>query len=439
MENEESINNLKEALEHSPDNIPLRLHLASALLQLTRYEEAEREYKHILSLNPQHFRAKAGLAKTYFKREQYGTAIVILEELIELKPREIAYRIQHCKALLRSGNKSEALEAYQDLIQLNPSFRDDELDRQFRSFNLETGADEDDSIDEDAIRTKQPQINFNHVGGMQRVKEEIELKIIKPLQHKELYAAYGKKIGGGILLYGPPGCGKTHLARATAGEIEASFISVGINDILEMWIGSSERNLHQIFETARNQAPCVLFFDEVDALGASRSDMKQSAGRQLINQFLAELDGVEANNDGLLVIGATNAPWHMDSAFRRPGRFDRIIFVEPPDQEGREAILQIMLVGKPLGKLDLATVAKKTAGFSGADLQAVIDICVEEKLRQSFASGLPEPIHTKDLVKAAKKHRATTKEWFNTARNYALYANDSGLYDDILSYLKIRK
>ncbi|MCB0637646.1 MAG: ATP-binding protein, partial [Lewinella sp.] len=207
----------------------------------------------------------------------------------------------------------------------------------------------------------------------------------------------------------------------------------------DMWIGSSEKNLHQIFERARASAPCVIFFDEVDALGASRSDMRQSAGRQLSNQFLAELDGVDATNDGLLIIGATNAPWHMDAAFRRPGRFDRIIFVEPPDPASREAILRIMLAGKPTDRIDLPALAKKTDGFSGADLQAVIDLCIEDKLRASFATGVPEPITTKDLLIAAKRHKPSTREWFNTARNYALYANESGLYDDILTYLKIKK
>ena len=117
---------------------------------------------------------------------------------------------------------------------------------------------------------ERPKTTFDDVGGMERVKEEIRLKIILPLQQPELYKAYGKPIGGGILMYGPPGCGKTHLARATAGEIEAAFLSVGINDVLDMWIGNSERNLHELFEQARRARPCVLFFDEVDALGASR-------------------------------------------------------------------------------------------------------------------------------------------------------------------------
>jgi len=438
MDND-SIKALKEALEHSPNNLPLRLHLAHSLLGLLEYEEAEKEFKKILSQDATQQKAKLGLATIYFRKEEYKTAVVILEEIIEESPEE-SYQLLYCKALLRSGNTKEAGEVYRDMVQYNPSLRDEELDQQFRSYQFDEGmSGEEEGYDEDALFSTRPEINFNHVGGMKRVKEEIDLKIIKPLQHKDLYAAYGKKIGGGILLYGPPGCGKTHLARATAGEIDASFISVGISDVLEMWIGSSEKNLHEIFERARSQAPCVLFFDEVDALGASRSDMRQSAGRQLINQFLSELDGVDANNDGLLIIGATNAPWHMDPAFRRPGRFDRIIFVEPPDRAGREAILQIMLAGKPLGKLDLAAVAKKLDGFSGADLQAVIDICVEDKLKAAFSSGVPEPIQTKDLITAAKRHKPTTREWFNTARNYALYANESGLYDDILAYLKIKK
>jgi len=274
------------------------------------------------------------------------------------------------------------------------------------------------------------------VGGMQDVKEEIGLKIIQPLLHPELYKAYGKKIGGGILLYGPPGCGKTHIARATAGEIKATFISVAIKDILDMWMGKSERNMHRVFEVARKNTPCVVFIDEVDALGASRANMRHSGGSHVINQFLTEMDGINADNEGLLVIGATNMPWHVDSAFRRPGRFDRTIFVPPPDIEGRVSILGILLREKPTISLDLRAIAKRTEGFSGADLKAVIDLAIEEKLRSSMKTGIPEPIGQKDLMNAAAKHRPTTKDWFSTARNYALYANESGLYDEILKYLK---
>ena len=272
-----------------------------------------------------------------------------------------------------------------------------------------------------------------------RLKKEIEMKIIKPLMHPDLYKAYGKKVGGGILLYGPPGCGKTFIAKATAGQVKARFINVSLNDILDMWIGNSEKNLHDIFELARNNTPCVLFIDEIDALGASRSDMKQSSGRHLINQFLQELDGISNTNEGVLILGATNTPWNLDPAFRRPGRFDRIIFVPPPDQASRESILRLKLHNKPTEAIDYDQVAKKTENFSGADIDAMIDIAIESKLESSFTDGLPKPLDTKDILAAAKKHKPSTQEWFTTAKNFAMFANDAGLYDDILTYLKIKK
>jgi SpoVK/Ycf46/Vps4 family AAA+-type ATPase len=257
------------------------------------------------------------------------------------------------------------------------------------------------------------------------------------MSRPELYQAYGKPIGGGILMYGPPGCGKTYLARATAGEIKARFLAVGISDVLDMWIGQSEKNLHELFEQARQNAPCVLFFDEVDALGASRADMRHSAGRQLINQFLSELDGIRSSNDGVLILAATNAPWHLDSAFRRPGRFDRILFVPPPDADARGAILRILCRGKPVQDIDYEGLAKKLKDFSGADLKAVVDLAVEAKLREALKDGVPRPLGSKDLAESSSRVKPSTKEWFSTARNYALYANQGGLYDEIMKYLKL--
>ncbi len=205
-----------------------------------------------------------------------------------------------------------------------------------------------------------------------------------------------------------------------------------------MWLGQSEKNIHELFDRARRNQPCVLFFDEVDALGASRSDLKESWSRRSINQFLAELDGVQSSNEGLLVLAATNAPWHLDSAFRRPGRFDRVIFVPPPDAPARAAILRIMLQGKPTDAVDHDHIAKKTEGFSGADLKAVVDLAIEGKLREAMVSRVPQPLTTKDLASAARQVRPSTKEWFSTAKNYAIYSNQGGAYDDILDYLKLK-
>lgn len=167
--------------------------------------------------------------------------------------------------------------------------------------------------------------------------------------------------------------------------------------------------------------------------------MKQSSGRHLINQFLQELDGIESTNEGVLIIGATNTPCNLDPAFRRPGRFDRIVFVPPPDVTTRESILRLKLKNKPTGNIDIQTIAKKSENYSGADIDAIIDIAIEQKLESSFSDGIPKPIETNDLLFALKKHKPSTQEWFSIAKNFAMFANDSGLYDDILTYLKIKK
>jgi transitional endoplasmic reticulum ATPase len=444
--NDAALQALREALKLSPENVPLRQHLAELLMGLARYSEAAQEYRQAMALAPDHAGLKLGLAKAFLQDGKNSQALVVVEDLLKHRDAPAAAHVVHAKLLVRAGEIERAVRVYKEALQLDPEAADPDLAAQ-----LGVGSDDEGGeLFEGRLRAaweepgggaeatvERPKINFADVGGMESVKDEVRLKIIHPLTHPELYKAYGKAIGGGILLYGPPGCGKTHLARATAGEVKAGFIAVGINDVLEMWIGSSERNLHETFERARNNAPCVLFFDEVDALGASRSDLRQSSGRQLINQFLAELDGVQTNNDGLLILAATNAPWHLDSAFRRPGRFDRILFVPPPDAPARAGILRILLKNKPSKDVDYDQLAKKTEHFSGADLKAIIDVAIEQKLREAMKAGVPQPLTTKDLLAAAATVRPSTKEWFATARNYALYSNQGGIYDDILKYMKI--
>jgi transitional endoplasmic reticulum ATPase len=437
--NDDTIKSLLQALELSPDNGPLRMLLADTYFALGRYDEAEREYTTYLSYHTGDSKAKKGLLKSFFHRGNYSAAIVIIEDLKQSSdPIELDIETLYAKALYREGSIGKAQEVYQSLMMRHPGFTDEELDK-----NLKLGHRYEDEMSGEYIDDfrflEKPTINFSDVGGMDHVKKEIDLKIIKPIEHAELYRAYGKKTGGGILLYGPPGCGKTFIAKATAGQVNAKFISVGLNDILDMWIGNSEKNLHEIFELGRHHTPCVIFIDEIDALGANRNDMKQSGGRNLINQFLTELDGIDHNNDGLLIIGATNAPWNLDPAFRRPGRFDRIIFVPPPDHLSRENILKLKLQKKPVENIDYYTIAKSMDQFSGADIEAVIDIAIESKLESAFIDGIPKPINTVDIHQAIKKHKASTQEWFMTAKNYALFANDAGLYDDVLQYINVKK
>ena len=169
---------------------------------------------------------------------------------------------------------------------------------------------------------------------------------------------------------------------------------------------------------------------------SKRADFNSASGRQLINQFLAELDGVEGNNEGILVLGATNAPWHVDPAFRRPGRFDDVLFVPPPDADARREILRIHLRDRPVGKIDLGRLVSATDAFSGADLKGLVDRAVERSLMSALRDGKIRPLETNDLATAAKELVPTTREWFATVRNYVLYANQSGLYDAVRPYLR---
>ena len=438
---------LREALKVSPDNLPLRRHLADSLLQAGRLAEAEAEYKEGLNRAPEDTGFRFGLAKAFYEQNKISAALVVLEDMAKANIAPPAARVMYARLLFEQSDIQNAVAQYKLGVEQDSNVRDPDLDEKlgigpsYQETELSDGrlrAFAEGSSEAAEVPIERPKTKFTDVGGMDVLKEEIRLKIIHPLNHPELYRAYGKPIGGGILMYGPPGCGKTHLARATAGEISAAFLSVGINDVLDMWLGNSEKKLHELFAQARKNKPTVLFFDEVDALGARRSDLQHTSARHLINQFLSEMDGIEASNDGVLILAATNSPWHIDPAFRRPGRFDRVLFVPPPDVPARASILEILLKGKPCDKIDLLSLAKKADQFSGADLKAVVDLAIEAKLQEAIKSGVPKPLTTADLATAVGKQRSTTKEWFSTARNHALYANQGGLYDDVLKYLKLQ-
>jgi transitional endoplasmic reticulum ATPase len=455
------IDALKAALAASPDNVPLLLLIAKTLEDRFELAEAESFYKRTLAVDPTNASALLAIARLLDFSGESSQAMVRLESLCASQPNYAPAWLLRARIALDEGDAKSARDFHDRAAVIDPSIADEELlklilnagggTRKIAMTSQGWKEEEENESDQfegmDAVAAREldlefrlkTDIKFDDVGGMDKVKDDIRMKIIHPLKNPELFAAYGKKAGGGVLLYGPPGCGKTMLARATAGEINASFFSIGLHQVLDMYIGQSEQRLHQIFELARKAAPSVLFFDEIDALAADRRDMRHSAGRGLINQFLAELDGAQANNDGVLILGATNGPWHVDGAFLRPGRFDRMVFVPPPDSSARAEIAKIHGREKPLVDFDPTDLAKKTEGFSGADIRAVFDVATEQALSEAMKRGSMVPMTGKSLIQAAKDVKPSTRIWFESAKNHALYANQSGFYDDVLVYLGLKK
>ena len=348
------------------------------------------------------------------------------------------------RCTLASNNPQGASVEYLDIIQQYPDLASDALND---TFGVQPPKREGDAprlklvektgvLDlSDFVSPPEDELNFSTVVGLDLVKKQIERKIILPFKKPSMYRRFKKKIGGGVLLYGPPGCGKTLMARATAGEANAHFMNVQISDVLDMYIGESEQKLQMLFEKARDRVPAVLFFDELEALAGKREHSRNANAAQLVSQFLSELDGFAQNNQGILILASTNTPWAIDSAFLRPGRFDRMFFIPPPDKAARQAILEMELKDRPAGAVDLAKLATKTSGFSGADLSNLIEVAADEAIDESIEAGQDVPISQAHVEEALAQLHSTTTEWLTTARNYARYANDGGRYDDVLEFL----
>lgn len=393
MGSESLLLSLRAAVDSAPDDVPLRLHLAELLSASGERVEAVRQAAAVLQRDPENGRA---------------------------------LRLISPDADAAVSPSSAARDA--DLRHL-----DSELADIVPPMFVDGGERRQAPLDDD-----QPRLRLDDVAGMAEVKERLQAAVLAPLRNPELSRLYKKTLGGGLLLYGPPGCGKTFIARALAGEMGAGFIAVSLADVLDMYIGQSERNIREIFEAARHRAPCVIFLDEVDALGRRRSQLRNNAARGTVNQLLSEMDGLESNK-GVYVIGATNHPWDVDVALRRPGRFDRMLLVSPPDSAAREAILRYHLRDRPIANVDLAKVAQLADGYSGADLAYVCEVAAEQALVDSARSGAPRMIEMTDLEAAVRSGKPSIGPWLETARNVAQFANEGGTYDDLLDYLRARR
>ena len=459
---------LRDALNQSPNNLSLLLLHGRACLEEMMLDEARAAFGRALELAPDHTDAQLGMARVLFMEGETSGAAVRAERVLFLEPENAQAHLLLSRVYLTEGDRKKAVEHFDYAALIDGTVSDPLLERELgrtmrdarktapapapelASADAGQGGDTDEFGDEAFVDAQdwRPEtffgpddpnrstLTFDDVGGMEELKEEIRLKITYPLQFPDLYKAYGRKTGGGILVYGPPGCGKTLILRAVAGEVACNYLVVGLHEVFDPYYGNPERNLHQFFETARANAPCVMIFDDLDSLAQDRRQIRESQMRSLVNQFLHEMDGIRSENQRVLVIGATNQPWALDPAFRRPGRFDQAIFVPPPDAPARAQIIALLAKDKPMAEFDTGSLVDATEGFTGADLKWVFDRAAELALSAAIHSGKAVPISLDLLLAVARKHTPSTDGWFEGVRTHAgEQAAPDGFFNEVRKFL----
>jgi transitional endoplasmic reticulum ATPase len=268
--------------------------------------------------------------------------------------------------------------------------------------------DDEDGPDQEWLVQEKPKLRFDDIAGLEDVKEQIRLKMIYPFKHPEKAKKYRIKTGGGILLYGPPGTGKTMIAKAIAGELDATFFAIAPSEILNKWVGESEKNIRKLFDSARKCERAVIFLDEVEALTPPRRDGESGGVMQrVVPQILNELDGFDTKEGHtLLFLGATNEPWNIDAAMMRPGRLDEKIYIGLPDAPARRKILEMNLRDVPLADdVSLDKLADRLDGYSGADLAYLARKVAEKVFEESVEHGHEPPLHQADFESVLAKFK----------------------------------
>ena len=318
------------------------------------------------------------------------------------------YLIQaaECMIELAEENKDPRQRAEQETYARELIELAKECDRRVRSggradHRLRAREDEDSATKvEDWIVRERPTVRFTDIAGLEDVKAEIQIKMIYPFLHPDLASHYGISVGGGVLLFGPPGTGKTMFAKAIACELDATMFVISPAQIMSKWVGEAEQNVRRLFEAAKAEKKAIIFMDEVEALVPRRRESQSTVMTRVVPQILQELEGFDRQTDrALLFLGATNEPWSLDPAMLRPGRLDAKIYVPLPDAAARFKLFEIYLGQRPLADdVDFAALVERTTGYSGADIKAVAERAARRPFLECVAGAQPRNITMADLL-----------------------------------------
>ncbi len=442
---EKSVADYTKAAELDPHNPFIYNNRGDAHYRMQDYNAAIKDYDKAVQLNTNYLKAYYNRGLSYASLEDYDKAIEDFNKVVELKP-DFA-EAYHLRGLAKeyNGDLEGAQADYEQALKLNPELAEakQHLDSVKEKKEQQGKGGEEGKAGADIKMLQKPNMTFVDVAGMEKMKEEIRKSIVYPMINPDLARKYGKLGGGGILMYGPPGCGKTYIVKAAAGECKAGFINAKLSDLLDMYVGNTEKNIHKVFELARKNSPCMLFFDEVDAIGGRRDlGEGQQYMRMAVNQMLYEMDGVEAHNENVLTIAATNAPWDVDPALRRSGRFSKTIYIPEPDFKSRTEILKLHAKKRPLSFfIPYRLLALATWAYASSDLKSIVDeastypwleafFSIQKKTAEYVKKGMDKakaeelakkqivqrPINIADFTKALIKKRSSLPPWYEQAK-----------------------
>ncbi len=448
---DKAIQDYSKAIELDPHNPIIYNNRGDANYRKGQYKESIKDYDKAIQLNPEYLKAYYNRGLAYASIEEYDKAIDDFKRVVELNP-DFA-EAHHLLGLAQeySGDLEGAIKSYEKALKLKPDLVDAKTHLEDAKNKLagggegggaEGGQGEGNKKSTIALVEK-PNMTFKDVAGMEKLKEEIKESIVYPMTDPELARKYGKLGGGGVLLYGPPGCGKTYIMKAAAGECNVGFINAKLSDLLDMYVGNTEKNIRKVYDLARKNAPCIIFFDEVDAIGGRRDQQQgQQYMRMAVNEMLVQMDGIEAKNQNVLVVAASNAPWDVDPALRRSGRFSKKIYVGEPDFKSRVAILKIHSKHRPLEKhIAFWRLGLATMGYSSADLKLIADeaatypwreafMSIQKRTEEYIQSGMSKEeaeekakqeikqrnINTGDFIRALRKIKSSLPPWYEQAK-----------------------
>ncbi len=419
---DEAIEWYSKAIEADPKYASAYFNRALSYAILNKYTEATRDADAVMDMEPDSYDAPyvMGIISEY--QHDYQGAKEWYEKAIGRNP-----GYEQAKARLEQLKTKLSTEVTPAPAQAAPG----------TGAKVTAGGYENKTVSEEGqikkVKWHKSSITFKDVVGMEKEKKLIYENIILAIKKPELLKIYGKKLGLGVIFYGPPGCGKTYFVNAIGGETSSNVLIARINEIVDMYAGNTEKNMHAIFEQARQNTPVVLFFDEIDALGMKRDGggggEQQSYMRMAVNQFLQEMDGVEKNPEGIFVIGATNQPWDIDPALKRSKRFGEAIYIPPPDYKTRKQAFIYNTRKMPLSRISFGRLARATMGFSQADIEEISDKAALIPAAEEDRTGKRRRIKMKDFMRMIKTHGNTLDEWYAMVKKDIISKTETQVID----------